>query len=123
MELFGEFVPSPTGLDRSFFVIVDRASQLTIMDFETTTGDDLLMRGLGHFDWVVRNMPILRRMFRGQAINFMLQPRVILLAPQFSARMSSVARQIARPHIYQVRYHLVETLGRTAILFEPDSVE
>lgn len=105
------------------FLAVDRASQLTIMDFETTTGDDLLMRGLGHFDWVVRNMPILRRMFRGQAINFTLQPRVILLAPQFSARMSSVARQITRPHIYQVRYHLVETLGRTGILFEPVSVE
>jgi hypothetical protein len=105
------------------FLAVDRASQLTIIDFETTAGDDLLIRGLGHFDWVVRNMPNVRRMFRGQAINFTLQPRVILLAPQFSARMRSVAREITRPHIYQVRYHFVDTPGRTGILFEPVPAE
>jgi hypothetical protein len=105
------------------FLAVDRASQLTIMDFETTANDDLLMRGLGHFDWVVRNIPNLRRMFRGQAINFALQPRVVLLAPQFSVRMRSVARQITRPNIYCVRYHFVETPGRAGILFEPVSSE
>jgi hypothetical protein len=105
------------------FLAVDRASQLTIIDFETTSSDDLLMRGLGHFDWVVRNLPNVRRMFRGQAINFTLQPRVVLLAPQFSARMRCVARQITRPHIYCVRYHFVEEPGRAGILFEAVSAE
>lgn len=105
------------------FVAVDRASQLTIIDFDTTSTDDVLIRGLGHFDWVVRNIPNLRRMFRGQAINFSLQPRVVLLTPQFSSRMRCVARQITRPHIYLVRYHFVETPGRAGIFFEPVSAE
>lgn len=102
---------------------VDRLCQITIIDFETTSSDDLLIRGLGHFDWVVKNMPNLRRMFRGQAINFSLQPRVVLLAPQFSSRVRSVARLITRPHIYWLRYHFVETLGRDGIFFEPVSAE
>jgi len=105
------------------FIAVDRASQLTIIDFDTTSSDDLLIRALGHFDWVVRNIPNLRRMFRGQSINFTMQPRVVLLAPQFSSRLRCVARQITRPHIYWVRYHFVETPGRAGILFEPVSAE
>jgi hypothetical protein len=98
---------------------IDRASQLTIIDFDTTAGDDLFMRGLGHLDWVVRNVPNLRRMFRGQAINFSLPPRLILLAPQFSSRVRCVARQITSLQVDWVRYHLVETPGRAGILFEP----
>lgn len=102
---------------------IDRASQLTIIDFDTTSSDELLIRGLGHFDWVVRNVPNVRRMFRGQAINFSLQPRLFLLAPQFSPRVRCAARQITRLQIDWVRYHLVETPGRAGILFEPLSAE
>lgn len=98
---------------------IDRASQLTIIDFDTTPSDDLLIRGLGHFDWVLRNVPNLRRMFRGQAINFSLEPRLVLVAPQLSSRLSSAARQLTRPQISWVRYHFVETPGRPGILFEP----
>ena len=98
---------------------IDRASQLTIIDFDTTSGDELLIRGLGHLDWVGRNVPNLRRMFRGQAINFSLPPRLFLLAPQFSSRVRCVARQVTSPQIDWVRYHLVETPGRAGILFEP----
>jgi hypothetical protein len=98
---------------------VDRANQLTIIDFDTTSSDELLLRGLGHFDWVVGNLPNVRRMFRGQAINFSLQPRLFLLAPQFSSRVRRVARQIPRPQIDWVRYHFVETPGRPGVFFEP----
>jgi hypothetical protein len=97
---------------------VDRASLLTIVDFDTTGSDDLLIRGLGHFDWALRNVPNLRRMLRGQAVNFSLEPRLILLAPDFSPRVRAAARQIGRPQITWVRYHYVDTPGRAGILFE-----
>jgi len=97
---------------------VDRANQLTIIDFETTSSDEFLIRALGHFDWAVGNVPNLRRMFRGLAINFSLQPRLFLLAPQFSPRVRRAARQITLLQIDWVRYHFVETPGRTGIFFE-----
>jgi hypothetical protein len=97
---------------------VDRANQLTIVDFETSATDELLIRGLGHVDWVVANVPNLRRMFRGQAINFSLEPRLMLLAPRFSSRVSRAARQLAHLQIAWVRYHFVETPSRPGIFFE-----
>ena len=59
-------------------------NQLAVIDFETTAGDELLIRGLSQVDWMLGNVPNLRRMFRGNAINFSLQPRLFLLAPRFS---------------------------------------
>lgn len=98
---------------------VDRASQLTIIDFEATLNDGLLLRGIAHFDWVVRNMPNVQRMHRGQPVNFSLPPRLVLLAPQFSPLLRRVARQISRPQICWVRYHTVDASGDPGILFEP----
>jgi hypothetical protein len=98
---------------------VSRTSQLTIIDFDTTPNDALLLRGIGHFHWVVRNLPNVRRMYREQAINFSLQPRLVLLAPQFSLLLRSVARQITCPQVQWVRYHTVDVSGGPAVLFEP----
>ena len=98
---------------------VDRTSRLTIIDFEMTFDDGLLLRGIGHFDWVVRNMPNVQRMYREQAVNFSLPPRLFLLAPQFSPLLRSVSRQITRPQIHWVRYHTVNASGGPGILFEP----
>ncbi|MGH7630107.1 MAG: hypothetical protein ACREOF_12150 [Gemmatimonadales bacterium] len=102
---------------------LDRANQLTIIDFDTTSSDELLIRGLGHVDWVVRNVPNVRRMYRGQAINFSLQPRLVLLAPQFSPTVRCAARPITQLQIDWVRYHFVETPGRAGIFFERLSAE
>jgi hypothetical protein len=97
---------------------IDRASQLTVVDFDLTVSDELLMRGLAHVDWVTDHLPNLRRMFRGQPINFSLEPRLILLAPHFTSRAVSVAR-LARPRVSWVRYQMVETPSRPGIFFEP----
>jgi hypothetical protein len=97
---------------------VDRTNQLAILDFELDAGDQILTRGLGHFDWMVANLPNVRRMFRGQAINFSLEPRLFLLAPQFSSRLRCAARQIQRPRIDWVRYTWVDVSGQPGILLE-----
>jgi hypothetical protein len=102
---------------------IDRANQLTIIDFELTGGDELLIRGLGHFDWMVANLPNVRRMFRGQAINFSLEPRLFLLAPHFSPRLRCAARQIQRPRVDWVRYTCVDLSGQPGIFFEPLAAE
>jgi hypothetical protein len=100
------------------FVAVDRANQLAVIDFETTDCDELLIRGLGHADWMGGNVGNLRRMFRGSSINFSLQPRLFLLAPRFSSRVRCAARQVATPEIAWVRYQLVEMGETTGMFFE-----
>lgn len=98
---------------------VDRTSKLTIIDFDTTLNDGLLLRGLGHFDWVVRNVQNIQRMFPAQTIDAALPPRVVLLAPQFSAVLRRVMRQFTHPQVQWFRYHTVDTPAGVAMLFEP----
>src|SRR5213593_4569003 len=98
---------------------VDRTNHLTIIDFDTTANDGLLLRGMGHFDWIVRNMPNVQRMYRDQTINTSLQPRLFLLAPQFSPLARCASRQITRPPIHWVRFVTVEASSGPGIMFEP----
>jgi hypothetical protein len=102
---------------------VDRTSRLTIIDFDTTVNDGLLLRGLGHFDWVVRNAQNIQRMCPAQTIDSALSPRLVLLAPQFSAVLRRVMRQFTHPPIQWFRYHTVDTPAGVGILFEPVSGE
>ena len=98
---------------------VDRTSKLTIIDFDATVNDGLLLRGLGHFDWIVRNTQNVQRMCSAPGVDSSLPPRLILLAPQFSPLLRRVMRQFTRPQIQWVRYHAVETPSGPGILFEP----
>ena len=97
---------------------VDRANQLVIVDFDIFPNDQLVLRGIGHFDWIVRNLPIVRRMYQGRAINFSSEPRLLLLAPDFPPLALCAARQVARPRLSLVRYRFVETSGGPGVFFE-----
>lgn len=97
---------------------VDRANQLVVVDFDIHAGDDLLVRGLGHADWAIANVPNLRRMYRGQAINFSLEPRLLLVAPGFSPRVVRAASQVTRVRIDWVRYHFLQAPGHHGVFFE-----
>src|SRR3990167_9088266 len=46
-------------------IALDGVNQLAIIDFDTTPNDHLLLRGMGHFDWVMHNIANLRRMYPG----------------------------------------------------------
>jgi hypothetical protein len=98
---------------------VSRGSQLTVIDVETTVNDALALRGLAHVHWILRHLPNVRRMYREHGINFSLQPRLVLVAPQFSPLLRSVARSLTGPHAQWLRYHTVESAGGPGILFEP----
>jgi hypothetical protein len=97
---------------------VDRGNQLVILDFETAPIDDLLLRGIAHFDWINRHLPIVRRMCRGLAINFSLQPRLFLISPGFSPVLESASRHINRPRIDWIKYRLLITPAGPGIFFE-----
>jgi hypothetical protein len=97
---------------------LDRADQLTIIDVETTLDDGLLLRGISHVDWVMRNLANVKRMYPGWMIDASRPPRLFLVAPRFSLLLKSALRQITQPDITCFRYHEVELWGRTGILVE-----
>ncbi|PYS41657.1 MAG: hypothetical protein DMG14_06580 [Acidobacteria bacterium] len=97
---------------------LDSRNQLAIIDFDDHPNDALLLRGIDHFDWVVRNIPNVRRMYQGQAINFAVQPRVFLVAPEFSPLFRSVARHITFLQIDCLKYHAIAVSGGVGIFLE-----
>jgi hypothetical protein len=98
---------------------LDRANQLIIIDFDTAPTDALVLRGLAHCEWLVQNLPLVRRMHSGQTLHSPVPPRLFLLAPQFSPMMMGAARQLAQAQIHWVRYQVFDTGGAIGVSFEP----
>ena len=80
-------------------VAVDSRDQLCIINVDIVQKDELLLRGIAHFDWIVRNELIVRRMYHGRVINFSAQPRLFLVAPDFSPLLKCVAQRSTSPKI------------------------
>jgi len=97
---------------------LDRAHQLTVIDVQTTLDDGMLARGMGHVDWVARNLPIVQRLYSGWAVDLSRQPRLMLVAPRFSLALRNGIRQIAGPAITCFRYCEVELSGEVGIFVE-----
>jgi len=97
---------------------LDSRNQLAIIDFDDHPNDALLLRGIDHVHWITRNMHIVRRMYQGQPINFALQPRVVLVAPDFSALSRSVALRMMSVPISCVKYHAIAIAEGIGIFFE-----
>jgi hypothetical protein len=98
---------------------LDRVNRLTIIDVDQTASDALLIRGISHVDWAVRNIGNLRRMYHGLRVNFSVPPRLFLVAPQFSPLVRTVARQITQSQVSLARVHVVDVLGGAGLFFEP----
>jgi hypothetical protein len=100
-------------------LLLDSLDQLVIVALDNVPNDGLYLRGIGHFDWLVRNTPVLRRMYQGRVINFSSQPRLILIAPGFSLLLKCAAQRSVSPKICCVGYHAVALPGGVGIFFEP----
>lgn len=100
---------------------VDAARRLAIVDVETGAADDrLLLRGLAHFDWMTRNVPILQRMYPAHAADFSLRPRVLLVAPRLSWMARCAARQITAPRIAWWTYRALAVNGGVGVVIDAE---
>jgi hypothetical protein len=97
---------------------LDRADQLCILDVDVALNDDSYLRGIAQFDWMVRNTPVVRRMYQGRVINFSAPPRLFLIAPDFSPLLKCAARRSTSPIVCCVGYRAAAVSGGVGILFE-----
>jgi len=98
---------------------VDEADQLVLINVDIAGNNDLLLRGIAHFDWFVRNTPIVRRMYHGRVINFSAQPRLFLVAPKFSHLLKCVAQRSTSPKVHCFGYRAAALPSGMGMLFEP----
>jgi hypothetical protein len=92
--------------------------QFSVIHVDTLQNDVSLLRGIAHVDWLVRNMPLVRRMHQGRAINFSIPPRLFLVAPGFSPLLQCVAPRIISPRISCFAYRAAMAAAGVGILFE-----
>lgn len=97
---------------------LDQSSRFAIIDVAVSRDDGLILRGMSHLEWIVRNAANLRRMHQGLVADFSSQPRLFLVAPRFSPLFKSAVRQIADLDIVCVRYHSIDVFGKVGIFFE-----
>ncbi len=99
-------------------VAVDSQDQLCIINVDVVQKDESILRGIAFFDWIVRNTPIVRRMYQGRVINFSAEPRLFLVAPGFSPLLKCVAQRSTSPKVCCIAYRAVAMPGGVGILFE-----
>ena len=97
---------------------VDSLSQLVVIALEAAPDDGMLLRAVSQYDWIVGHVPILRKLYRGQVINFSSPPRIFLVAPEFSRQLACAAHRIQSPRIGCYRYRAIAVPSGTAVLFE-----
>ena len=114
LRVVEESVPCE-GCDPIDLIAVDRTDRLSIIDFDVTPTEVLPLRAMSHADWVVRNVPILRRMCQGQVVDFSLEPRLFLIAPRFSPMARRAARHITCTPIDLLTYRAVAVPNGTGI--------
>jgi len=122
LRVIDAFIPCHPHSDISVLAL-NRANQLTAIDLETGISDTLILRGLGHMDWLKHNLTNIRRMYPQQNIALSAQPRVLLIAPRFSALSLHAARQLAPLQIHCIRYHAFDVGSSTGISFEAITCE
>jgi hypothetical protein len=99
-------------------VALDNQNQLCIINVDVVQKDESFLRGIAHFDWIVRNTSIVRRMYQGRVINFSASPRLFLVAPDFSPLLKCVAQRSTNPKVCCIAYRTVAMPGGVGILFE-----
>jgi hypothetical protein len=99
-------------------VAVDSFNRLSVIGVDILQSDVSLLRGIAHVDWLVRNMPLARRMYKEHAIDFSIPPRLFLVAPHFSPLFQCVAQRLFSPRISCFEYRTATMPAGLGILFE-----
>jgi hypothetical protein len=97
---------------------IDCLNRLVVILLETAANDGMLLWAISQHDWVIGNVPMLRKLYQGQAINYSFSPRIFLVAPKFSPQLICAARRIQSPRIGCYRYRAIAVSSGTALFFE-----
>jgi hypothetical protein len=98
---------------------VDESDRLSIIIIDIIPSDEAFLRGIACFDWIARNQPIIRRIYREPRISYSLPPKLFLIAPDFSSLLKCAVQRTVNPKIYCFTYRTATVSSGAGILLEP----
>jgi hypothetical protein len=99
-------------------LLLDAQDCLVILNVDAAPNDSSFLRGIGNYDWLVRNTAILQRIYQGRTIDFSAQPRLFLAAPGFSLLLKCAAQRSINPRVNCFGYRAVALPGGMGVFFE-----
>ncbi|HUK55316.1 MAG TPA: hypothetical protein VLY20_01505 [Nitrospiria bacterium] len=114
IELLEENFNFETG---SICIGIDKARRFVLLVPSLVENDAILLKALGQLSWLVRQHPLLVRIFSRPGAEFAPSPRAILVAPSFSATLREALAFIGID-IELYEYRAVELNQEQALLFD-----
>lgn len=82
-------------------LMVDSGGALVVAELKVVPDDGMLMQGLDYYDYVARNLDGFARAYSGKGINPCQEPRLLLIAPEFSPILLNRVKWLAfRPELF-----------------------
>jgi len=103
---------------------VDNEGRLCVLELKLGQDDLMLLQSLRYYDWIYSNRDRIRDLFLNVKINSDLEPKIILVAHEFSETLSRSAKYIVpRIDIYGYKYLKSSKTQEKGLLLDPQTVE
>jgi len=103
---------------------VDYEGRLCIGEIKLGEDNIMLLQALRYYDWVYSNRDRIDEMFRNNRIDISKEPKIILIARDFSETLIKSAKYVEpRVDLYTYKYLQTSTTGERGLLLIPVTVE
>ena len=77
----------PTARGPLDVLLVDSGNALVVAELKVVDEDGMLVQGIDYYDYVARNLESFARVYGSHQIDVSQEPRLLLVAPNFSQRL------------------------------------
>ncbi len=100
---------------------VDNGGSLVVMELKVVESDDMLVQALDYYDWTLKHIDSVRRMYPRFNVDYEQSPRLILVAPSFTQTLLWRAVYLTiSPELFT--FKCLEADGKRGLLFEAVSL-
>jgi hypothetical protein len=96
---------------------VDNGGSLVVMELKVVESDDMLVQALDYYDWTLKHIDSVKRMYSRSNVDYEQSPRLILVAPSFTQTLLWRAVYLTiSPELFT--FKCLELEGKRGLLLE-----
>jgi len=100
---------------------LDSGNVLVIIELKITESDEMLWQALDYYDWALRNIDSIKRMYPDYEIHYRQALRLMLIAPSFSDAIKRRAIYL-EPSVELLEYKYLQAGDKKGVLVSPVSL-